>query len=89
MIKVNLKDAYFMVPIAPHHRPLLRFQWQGNIYQFDCLTFGLPSAPWVFTKTTRPVVATLRLIGLRMIIYTDDIFVMAPSPTVVREQKQG
>ena len=25
--KVNLKDAYFMIPLAPHHRCLLRFQY--------------------------------------------------------------
>ena len=89
MTKVDLKDAYFMVPIAPRHRPLLRFQWQGNTYQFNCLPFGLSSAPWVFTKTTRPVVATLRSIGMRMIIYIDDILIMAPSPTMVREHTAG
>ena len=89
MTKVDLKDAYFMVPIAPHHRPLLRFQWQGKTYQFNCLPFGLSSAPWVFTKTTRPIVATLRSIGLRMIIYIDDMLIMAPSPTVAREHTAG
>ena len=50
-----------------------------------CLPFSLSLAPWVFTKTTRPLVATLRSIGLRMIIYKDDILIMAPSPTVARE----
>ena len=89
MTKVNLKDAYFMIPMALHHRRLLRFRWQGQTYQFNCLPFGLSSAPWVFTKTTRPVVATLRPLGLRLIIYIDDIMVMAPSPTVAREHTTG
>ena len=69
MTKVDLKDAYFMIPIAPRRqRELLQFQWQGTTYQFNCLPFGLSSAPWVFTKTTRPIVTILRSLGLRMII---------------------
>ena len=89
MTKVDLKDAYFMIPMASHHRRLLRFQWQGETYQFNCLPFGLSSAPWVFTKTTRPVVAILRSLGLRLIIYIDDILIMATSPKVAREHTAG
>ncbi len=59
MAKVDLKDAYFMIPIAQEDRSFLCFSWGGVNYQFNCLPFGLSSAPWVFTKTTRPVVATL------------------------------
>ena len=66
--KVDLKDAYFMIPMASHHKCLLIFRWQGQTYQFNCLPFGLSSTPWVFTKTTRLVVATLRSLGLRVII---------------------
>ena len=85
MTKVDLKDAYFMIPIASSQRELLQFQWQGTTYQFNCLPFGLSSAPWVFTKTTRPIVTILRSLGLRMIIYIDDILIMADSPSVVKE----
>ena len=85
MTKVDLKDAYFTIPIAPCQRELLQFQWQGTTYQFNCLPFGLSSAPWVFTKTTRPIVTILRSLGLRMIIYIDDILIMADSPSVVKE----
>ena len=81
MTKVDLKDAYFMIPMASHHKPLLRFRWQGQTYQFNCLPFGLSSAPWVL--------ATLRSLGLRVIIYIDDILIMAVSPTVVREHTAG
>ncbi len=30
MTKIDLKDAYFMIPVAPNHRRLLRFGWQGK-----------------------------------------------------------
>ena len=89
MTKVDLKDAYFMVPIALNQRRLLRFKWQGTTYQFNCLPFGLSSAPWVFTKTTRPVVTILRTMGLRMIIYIDDILLMAETQSAAREHTAG
>ena len=51
LAKVDLKDAYFAVPIHKAHEQYLRFSFQGKLYQFNCLPFGLSSAPWVFTKT--------------------------------------
>ena len=60
MAKIDLKDAYFMIPMAQGDREFLRFQWKDKTYQFNCLPFRLSSAPWVFTMTTRPVVATLQ-----------------------------
>ena len=50
-----------------------------HLYEFACLPFGLSSAPRVFTKTMKPVVALLRQLGLRMIIYLDDLLIMAQS----------
>ena len=60
MAKIDLKDAYFMIPIAQKDRDFLKFQWKDQTYQFNCLPFRLSSAPWVFTKTIWPVVAALR-----------------------------
>ena len=85
MAKIDLKDAYFMIPIAQEDRYFLKFQWKDKTYQFNCLPFGLSSAPWVFTKTIRPVVATLREVGLRMIIYIDDILVMAETESLLKD----
>ena len=50
LAKVDLKDAYFAVPIHYSHHQYLRFNFQGKCYQFICLPFGLSSAPWVFTR---------------------------------------
>ena len=85
MMKVDLKDAYFAIPLNCQDRKLLRFQWQGKLYQFNCLPFGLSSAPWVFTKATKPVVTILRTLGMRIIIYIDDILVMAPSKEIAQQ----
>ncbi len=38
---VDLKDAYFHIQIAPHHRRFLRFAFEGTAYQYSVLPFGL------------------------------------------------
>lgn len=48
--KVDLSEAYFSVPIHEHYRKYLKFQWNGNLYEFSCLPFGLSIAPYLFTK---------------------------------------
>ena len=79
LLKLDLKDAYLTVPIHPDHRKYLRFQWQGQAWQFRVLPFGLNSAPLTFTKLTKPIVSTLRRLEIRMILYLDDMLLMADS----------
>lgn len=79
LVKLDLKDAYLSVRVDPGHRHWLRFQWQNQIYQFDTLPFGLSSAPFVFTKLLKPVVAVLRQAGIRLVLYLDDMIIMAKS----------
>ena len=64
MPSVDLKDAYYSIPIAQEDRkPLFIFQWRGKYYQFTCLPNGLLSAPRIFTKILKPVYARLRSVG--------------------------
>ena len=80
--RVDLKDAYFTVPIHPSHHPYLRFMVGQEHYQFTCLSFGLSCAPWVFTKVIKPIAIFLRSMGVHMIVYIDDIL-MGDSPDQV------
>ena len=89
LAKVDLKDAYFSIPIHPDHRKYLRFPLGERVYQFTCLPFGLASAPWVFTKTLRPIAALARELGLRVVFYIDDILLMAESKEKLRDQAAG
>lgn len=79
MVKVDLKDAYLTVPIHPSHHKFLRFLWRDRIFEFNCLTFGLASAPRWFTKIVKVAVAQLRERGLRMVVYLDDILLINES----------
>ena len=76
MMKMDLKDAYYVVPIYPHHRKYLRFQFERVTYEFQCLPFGLASAPRAFTKLLKPIVAVMRSKGIRIVIYLDDLLIM-------------
>ena len=51
MVKVDLKDSYFAIPVHAEHRKFLRFWFEEKTFEFNCLPFGLLPAPWVFTKT--------------------------------------
>ena len=79
LVKIDLKDAYLTVAIWKSHQKYLRFLWKGTLHEFACLPFGLATAPRVFTKLMKPVVAALRHQGIRLVIYLDDILIMAES----------
>ena len=79
--KIDLKDAYFVIPIWENHRKYLRFLWKDFLLDFTCLPFGLAVAPRVFTKIMKPVVALLRRTGIRLIVYLDDLLFMNSSKT--------
>ena len=80
MAVLDLKDAYYSVPINLQHRKYLRFEFNGTLYEFTCLPNGLASAPRVFTKLMKPVYATLRSKGYLIVGYIDDILLMAETP---------
>ena len=85
MVSLDLKDAYFSIPIFPPHRKYLRFVWRHSCFEFTCLPFGYSLAPRVFTKVLKPVVATLRFKGIRLAIFIDDILIAAQSDTLCRD----
>ena len=76
LTKVDLKDAYFVIPIHPDYRKYLRFPTLDKVFQFTCLPFRLSSAPWVFTKTLKPVAPFARELGWQVVFYINNILVV-------------
>jgi len=58
------------------------------MWEFACLPFGLASAPRVFTKIMKPVVVMLCKTGVRLIVYLDDILIMAESKQLENRHAQ-
>ncbi len=77
---VDLKDAYFHIQIAPHHRRFLRFALEGTAYQYPVLLFGLALAPAHFLEVHgRSSSHPLRASGMRVLNYLDDWLILAQS----------
>lgn len=74
---IDLKDAYYLVPIKTDHKKYLKFVFEGNYFSFNCLPFGLCTAPFVFTKILKPVLKVLRTKGIICIAYLDDLLIIS------------
>ncbi|CAB4016914.1 Hypothetical predicted protein [Paramuricea clavata] len=72
MASIDLKDAYYCVPIASFHHKYLKFEWNGSLYQFTCFPNGLACCPRKFTKLMKPVFCYLRKLGHQSSPYIDD-----------------
>ena len=79
MTSIDLKDAYWHVPIHRSFRKYLGFRLGKRKYQFRVLPFGLNIAPRVFTKLTKPILQELRLLGIGVLVYLDDWLVWGRS----------
>ncbi len=76
---LDLKDAYIHIQIAPHHRPFLRFAFEGVAYQYTVLPFGLSLAPRTFTKCMDAAISPPRQMGIRILKYLDNWLILAQS----------
>ena len=74
MASVDLKDAYYSVPVSPASQKLLKFIWKGQLYQYTCLPNGLSSCPRKFTKLLKPAYTVLRKKGHVSSGYIDDAY---------------
>ena len=69
---IDLKDAYWHIPIHPYYRKFLGFAIGGRKFRFRAMPFGLNIAPRVFTKLCRPILRELRSRGVNVLVYLDD-----------------
>ena len=59
MATIDFEDAFLGVPICAMHCQFLKFKWNGQIYMYILLPFGLAAAPRKFTRLLKPVLAWL------------------------------
>ena len=76
MTTIDLKDAYYSVKISEEDSKYLKFYVGKIILKFAVLPNGLSSGPRKFTKLTKPPIACLRIEGVIVARYIDDITVI-------------
>ena len=82
MVKMDLKDAYRIVPVHPQDQYLLAITWEGYIYVDRCLPFGLRSVPKIFSAVADSFTWALYCRGIRYVMhYLDDFLLIGPPGT--------
>ena len=85
LASVDLRHAYYSVPIHPNYRKYLKFQWEGKLYAYTCMPNGLSNCPRYFTKLLKPVYATLRNKGHLSVAFIDDSCLIGSSYAECKE----
>ena len=74
MASIDIKDAYYSVPVADSDQKYLKFEWHDTLYKFSCFPNGLALCPRKFTKLLKPVYCYLRKNGHLSSGYIDDSY---------------
>ena len=85
LASLDLKDAYFQIPIHGSSRKLLRFMSEGTVYQFKALCFVLSTAPQAFTRVFAAVSAWAHSRWIRLLRYLDEWLVLSSSEKKAKE----
>ena len=85
--KIDLKDAFRLIPVRPTDWNLLGIHWQQNYYIDTCLPFGLRSAPYLFNRFSSALHWILEHnYGVQHLLhYLDDFFTVGPADSDVCE----
>ncbi len=73
MTKLDIKDAYYAIPIKAEDRKFLKFRHNGKLYNFCSLPNGLSAGPRKFTKLLKPPLSVLRKQIINVGAYIDDL----------------
>ena len=76
--KMDIKSAYRIVPVHPEDQFLLGMKWQGEVYLDTRLSFGLRSAPIIFTALADALEWITRQQGVCVLHYLDDFITIGP-----------
>ena len=75
--KVDLSNCFLSFPLHPSVRKYFCFRFEGELYQFTHVPFGLSTAPRVCTQLLSVVQFALAEAGITDVRYLDDFFLIA------------
>ena len=74
---VDLKDCHLTMGVHPGQRRHCRFRApDGTRYQWKTVSFGMSEAPQICTKLLRPLIKIVKGLGIRCLIYIDDLLIL-------------
>ena len=74
MASVDLKDAFFTIPIHSDYRKFFKFIYKIIPYEFNSIPNGYSDVMRVFTKDLKPAFSYLREIEYLSVVYIDDSY---------------
>lgn len=80
LAKMDVRQAYRNIPIAPKDRQLLGLQWKGKVYIDQVLPFGLRSAPLIFSAVADALLWIMLRQGVSWAIQCIDDFLTIGKP---------
>ena len=87
LAKLDVANAYRIVPVHPDDRWLLGMKWQGEVYVDSTLPFGLRSAPKIFTAIADGLQWILQQQGSCDLLHYLDDFLFMGAPGTKRCQE--
>lgn len=87
LAKIDIKNAFQLLPVHPTDRHLLAMEWENAIYLDTCLPFGLRSAPKLFNILAELLTWIAHQNGVTYSIhYLDDFLTLGPAGSVICRQ---
>ena len=80
MVKVDIKDAYRIIPVHPADYHLLGLLWDDKLYFDRALPFGLRSAPKLFNAVADFIAWILINRGVKYLLHYLDDFLLLGTP---------
>ena len=80
LAKIDIKNAYRIIPVHPSDRHLLAMEWKGLIYVDTVLPFGLRSAPKIFNSVADALEFILKRCGVKEVKHYLDDFLTIGAP---------
>jgi hypothetical protein len=78
--KIDLKHAYFHLPLHPELKEYLNIKVGEKFFQFQAAPFGLSTLPEIWTRIMKVFQKKWRAKGILCWIYLDDILVVGKNP---------
>ena len=71
MASIDLKDAFYSIPIHPEHQKYYKFVVLLKIYQYTCIHNGYGAAMRIFTKVSKVASSRLQSKGFISVVFVD------------------